>query len=374
LNALLGFTLVIVAFLATVQMTIRNRPGSVISIPGISGLRRINIKRKSWYALPVTFVVVLFLGHLYLHWKWSDSFAAGIFATAIAWYVVWYRATPARSRFGGKSIGSFLTGQAKLIMWLVFHLAFWMVVTRIAGWEYTKEWLNGKYWLIYWPMHAIYVSRGVLPQEIHGQLKFGNRITQIALGVLFLFMHAEVIMHVRGSGSLLQAIPGYHDSGSAKLSSPGLHQADSDELAPGSFNVYVVPEGRDQNGVHKRMLIGTLPAGTKWIRIYRIEGRVYADKLIYYWHQDRLAVEDEIRETNYGLPSPDTDGDGYLTLNQSPLWLIVGENLVGWKVIHPDQYVLTAPLGADTPLYALIKSDQEDMGTGFVHLVIRSGT
>ncbi|MFA6272227.1 MAG: hypothetical protein WC693_03900 [Patescibacteria group bacterium] len=375
MNALLGFALVVVAVMATLHLSIRNRGGNGINpLAGFAGMR-LNVQRKSWYALPVAFVVGLLFGHFHFDWKWSDSSAFGVALAVLSALVLWYRATPAEKRFGGMSTVEFLKSQAKLIMWLVFHLALWMVVTKVADWEYTKKWLNGEYSLLYYPMSAIYVCRGVLPDEIKGQLHFGDWITKVALAVLFVFMLVEIFyMHVPGRGSLLDQIPSYHESGSAKLPIPGLYQADSDVLAPGSFNAYVIPEGRDSSGVQKRMLLGTLPAGTTWVKIFRVEGSVYADKLIYNWADNRLAVDDAIRVGNYDLPSPDTDHDGFLTLNQSPLWLIVGENLVGWKVIHPDLYPLSAPLGADTPLYALIKSDQADKGSGFVHLVIRSGT
>ncbi|MFA6525230.1 MAG: hypothetical protein WCT33_03065 [Patescibacteria group bacterium] len=375
MNALLGFALVVVAVMATLHLSVRSRGGNGTNpLAGFAGLQ-LNVKRKSWYSLPVAYIVGLLLGHFRFGWKWSDSSAFGIALMVLAVLVLWYRATPADKRFGGMTIGAFLKSQHKLIMWLVFHFTLWSVVTELAGWEYTKEWLNGKFSLLYYPMSAIYVCRGVLPDEIKGQSKFGNRITQAALAILFVFMHVEIFyMHVPGRGSLLQAIPSYNESGSANLPIPGLFQADSDVLAPGAFNAYVIPEGRDSNGVQKRMLIGTLPAGTTWVRVFRVEGRVYTDKLIYDWAKNRLAVDDAIRVGNYNLPSPDTDHDGFLDLNQSPLWLIVGENLVGWKVIHPDLYILTAPLGADTSLYALIKSDQADKGTGFAHLVIQSGT
>ncbi|MBU2229127.1 hypothetical protein KJ810_01845 [Patescibacteria group bacterium] len=294
---------------------------------------------------------------------------------AISGIIWWYRRTPSFIRHGGKTLGSVLTGQAKLIMWLVFHVAFWSAVARIVSWEYVGEWWWGRYSLFLYPMHLIYVSRGVLPNNIDGQLHFGNRLTQVMLGVLFGFMLMEVGFYTTGKGSLFSRIPGYADAGSAKYSIPGPldGEAYSDELSPGAFSVWMIPEGKDSSGVLKKMEVGTLPTGTKWVQIFKVNGRVYTDKLIYRFEEGKLAVEDDILVNDYGLPSPDSDGDGLLTVSQSPLWLVVGDSIAGWRLVHPDKFELATALAEPTKLYVLFNSEQAKSGNGVINLEIRSG-
>lgn len=284
--------------------------------------------------------------------------------------VWWYRRKPSYIRHGGKTLGSILTGQSKIIMWLVFHVAFWSFVARFSGWEYVGEWWWGKYRLIFLPMHLIYVCRGVLPNNITGQLRFGNLITMGALALLFTFMLVEATVHCKTGGSI---VPNHMLAGSAGYNIPGLHSAKSEKLMPGQFSVWAVPEGRDASGVLKRMEVGVLPAGTKWIQIFKVGGRVYTDKLIYTFTEGKLEVEDKIRVVDYRLPTPDTDGDGYLTVSQSPLWLVLADGLGGWRLVHPDKLELATPLASDTVLYVLFNSDQMESGNGVVNLEIRSG-
>lgn len=232
------------------------------------------------------------------------------------------------------------------IWWLIGAI----VVVTVCG---VLSWLAMRSWATATPA----VSRSVQRPRLSRAL---NRVA--VLGIFSVLIAA-------GLSELL----GLRIARGPSYSIPGNHQADSDQLMPGSFNVTVVPEGRNSKGLLKRMLIGNLLAGTRWLQVWRIEGRVYTDKLIYTFENSKLAVEDEIRVKNYGLPTPDTDGDGFLTIDQSPLWLFLSGDVVGWKLIHADRFELPAPLTADTPLYILIRSDQKDPGTGFVRLVIRSG-
>jgi hypothetical protein len=302
----------------------------------------------------------------------ATALIVGVVVLVLGTFVWWFRRRPSYLRLGGRTVGSVLTGQAKLIMWLVFHAAFWSVAARFAGAEYVGEWWWGKYSLLFYPMHLIYICRGVLPGNITGQLRFGNVITMVALGALFGFMLFEVGFCISGRPLMYDRILGSSGPASASQMIPGNHQAISDELLPGAYSVWMVPEGRDSTGAMRRMEVGVLPAGTKWIQIFKVGGRVYTDKLIYTFAKGKLEVKDEIR-TDYALPSPDTDGDGYLTINQSPLWLVLANGLGGWRLVHPDKFELAAPLAADTPLYVLIKSDQAKSGTGVINLEIRSG-
>ncbi|MFA6391571.1 MAG: SoxR reducing system RseC family protein [Patescibacteria group bacterium] len=340
---------------------------------GTSTQRRVTSSSRLLFPT-IALIVIAVIGHYVFHWKVGSAIFLIILTAAVVGGIWWFRRKPAYSRFGGKPFGTFVGNNIKLIGWLVFHVAFWCVVANMDGnWDYVKEWWWGKYSLFLYPMHLIYITRGSFPDVVTGKYTFPNRITKWAFTFLFILMLYAPFCHVTQRESILSRYAGFNESGSAHYNIPGRQSPDSDELQRGQFNINVTPEGRDANGLVKKMRVGTLPAGTTWIQTWNISGRVYTKYLIYQWIGDRLKVYDKILVDNNQLASPDTDGDGFLTVSQSPLMLMLGaDGKTGWKIVNSERYEF-APLAQDTEVFVLIYSDQERPGTGGVSFHLRSG-
>lgn len=315
---------------------------------------RLNLTSKpKWIIAVVVYLAVLLLAHFSLKWEWLWSFAVGLPLALATWLItrtILSDTVPDERRTSRFKWSNF---SIPFHLWITFHVAFWALVGQLYSWDYVALWFYGKYFPFFWAMHIIYVSRGRLPEKLNNKEKFAN----LASGGMFLFLFWGMMINtalvVFEQTSLVERIPS--QSGKPPIDSmmPGSVDPHSEELMPGQFNVWLVPEGKDPAGVLKRMEVGILPAGTKWIQVWKVGGQIFTDKLVYIFVEGRLEVRDEIWTITHGLLSPDTDGDGCLTISQSPLWLEVGDSLAGWRIVNPDRFELATALAEPTKLYVL---------------------